>query len=250
MLYSYVKGAPVKPKHRLSKRHAKFLSVTFLFLGLILVGQVVVPIVGSYLVLLPEYSGEIVSPLASYFQPVAPPLAPKVAQADAGQKTGNYDSFRPSTWFATTNTAATGESGSLFTYTLSIPKLKIDKAVVEMGGDDLKKSLIAWPTSAVPGSYGVNIVFGHSELPSLATDPKNYSGIFTFLMDLNEGDEILVDSDGVHYKYIVMDKKVVDPTDLSVLEQRFDRAYLTLITCVPPGTLWKRGVVKARLVQS
>lgn len=66
-------------------------------------------------------------------------------------------------------------------------------------------------------------------------------------MDLDDGDEILVDADGIRYKYIVFDKKVIEPTNLSVLEQRFDQAYLTLITCVPPGTLWKRGVVKARL---
>jgi len=36
---------------------------------------------------------------------------------------------------------------------------------------------------------------------------------------------------------------------ISVLEQKYDASYLTLVTCVPPGTYWKRLVVKAKLVQ-
>ena len=67
-------------------------------------------------------------------------------------------------------------------------------------------------------------------------------------MSLDDGDEIYLDYDQVRYRYLVVDKKVVEPTDLSVLEQRFDAGYVTLITCVPPGTIWKRGVIRARLV--
>jgi len=38
---------------------------------------------------------------------------------------------------------------------------------------------------------------------------------------------------------------VSDPTDLSALEQTFDDSYLTLVTCVPPGTTWERLRVEA-----
>jgi len=41
----------------------------------------------------------------------------------------------------------------------------------------------------------------------------------------------------------------VEPEDLSILEQRFDDSYLTLVTCVPPGTYLRRLVVRARLVK-
>ena len=68
-------------------------------------------------------------------------------------------------------------------------------------------------------------------------------------MDLEKGDEIYLDFDQVRYKYLVVDKKIVEPSDLSVLEQRFDSGYVTLITCVPPGTVWKKGVIRARLSQ-
>jgi sortase A len=38
------------------------------------------------------------------------------------------------------------------------------------------------------------------------------------------------------------------PTDLSVLEQKFDGRYLTMVTCTPPGTYLRRLVIKARIV--
>ncbi len=239
MLYAYVKKAPPRPKFKIPRRLARGFAATFLLVGVILLGQVVLPIASSFLILLPSYSGEIASPLASYVTPIA-----NATDQPALIQPGS-DPYRPSTWFATANSQPIGGI-NLRTYNVSIPKLKIENAVVTFGGDDLKKSLVAWPTSALPGSYGVNIIFGHSELPSLA-NPKDYSGIFTFLMDLSPGDEIFLDSDGIRYKYVVFGKKVIEPTNLSILEQRFDRAYLTLITCVPPGTLWKRGVVQAAL---
>jgi len=74
--------------------------------------------------------------------------------------------------------------------------------------------------------------------------------MFTFIMDLKDGDDVFIDYDGIRYHYQVISKKVVEADDISVLEQRFDTAYVTLITCVPPGTLWKRGIIKAKLVKT
>lgn len=237
MLYAYIKRAQTQSRFVLSRRFSRGISVVFFLSGLVLISYVVVPIGGSYLSLLPQYSSEIVSPLSSYFLPTTPGEVQAAALPSS-------DSYRPSTWFVAPRVSP--RITDLRAYTISIPRLKIKNATVIVGGDDLKKSLIAWPTAALPGSYGVAIVFGHSQLPSFGGS-GDFSGIFTFLMDLREGDEIFVDSDGSQYKYVVFDKKVVEPTNLSVLEQRFDRAYLTLVTCVPPGTLWKRGVIRAAL---
>ena len=63
------------------------------------------------------------------------------------------------------------------------------------------------------------------------------------------GDEVFVDFDNVKYRYLVEEMYEVQPTDLSVLEQRFDGRYLTLITCSPPGTYLRRLIVKARIVE-
>ena len=133
-------------------------------------------------------------------------------------------------------------------YTISIPKVRIENATVEFGANDLKKSLIGWTDSSLPGSLGTNIVFGHSTLPQFY-NPVSYTTIFSLLPTLERGDPIYLNYDGVSYKYLVFDMKTVDPEDYSILDQRFDDSYLTLITCVPPGTYWKRLVVKAKVVK-
>ncbi len=260
MLYAYIKKrnkqsiisrlpSPKAYKSRLPRRVLAVSSAAFLLAGLFLIGQVVYPIVGWYLFVLPSYSSGIVSPLASNFHPESSPLYPALVQAQESiAPTSREDSFKVSTWFVGVPQQESMGKSNLRTYTISIPKLKIDMATVEVGGEDLKKSLVAWPTSAPPGTYGNNIIFGHSELPQFAS-PGNYSGIFTHIMELEKGDEIYVDYDGVRYKYLVAEKNVVDPTNLSVLEQRFDSSYITLITCVPPGTVWQRGIVKGILTQ-
>lgn len=257
MLYAYVKSQQptaaatgIAIKTRRSRRLSNVLSLFSLLVGLFLIGQVVYPIASWYVTFIPMYSQSIASPLSSSYAPTPNIFsAPVKAQetVSLGADSAVYDSFRPSTWFPAAPTVS-AKNSELKNYTISIPKLKIDAATVEIGGEDLKKSLVAWPTSALPGNFGVNIIFGHSELPQFAS-PNNYSGIFTFLMDLKEGDDIFVDYDGIRYRYSVIDKKIIDPTDLSILEQRFDAAYLVVITCEPPGTLWKRGVVRARLAQ-
>ncbi len=133
-------------------------------------------------------------------------------------------------------------------YRLSIPKLKITDALVTIAGDDLSTSLVHYGGTGLPGEYGNAVVFGHSTLPQFYK-PTNYKTIFSLLPTLSEGDEIFIDYDRVQYRYVIYDMHVTKPNDLSTLEQRFDDAYLTLITCVPPGTYWERLNVHARLVK-
>lgn len=132
------------------------------------------------------------------------------------------------------------------TYALSIPRLRIDHAVVTVAGDSLNESLVHYGGTPLPGQYGNTVIFGHSTLPQFY-NPKNYKTIFSLLPTLQKGDDIQIHFDGVDYTYRIYDMVVVDPTDLSPLEQRFDDAFLTLVTCVPPGTYWKRLNVKAKL---
>ena len=134
------------------------------------------------------------------------------------------------------------------TYTLSIPKLKIDKAIVTISGDDLNKSLVHYGGTGLPGEYGNAVIFGHSVLPQFF-NPTNYKTIFSTLPTLVVGDDIYITYDNVTYKYKVFDMVVRDPSDLGALEQKYDDSYITLITCVPPGTYWKRLNVDARLVR-
>ncbi|MFO0704231.1 MAG: sortase [Patescibacteria group bacterium] len=131
-------------------------------------------------------------------------------------------------------------------YWISIPKLGIDKAKVEVGGEDLSKNLIHYLPSTAPGEYGSVNIFGHSTLPQLF-NVKDYKTIFTYLPSLTKGDRIFVDYDSQKFEYEVYDMFVVKPEQISVLEPQYDASYMTLITCVPPGTYWNRLVVRTKL---
>lgn len=133
-------------------------------------------------------------------------------------------------------------------YTLSIPKLKIDNAIVRMDSDDLSQSLIQFSGSSVPGKKGNTVIFGHSVLP-IFFNPKNYISIFSTLYKLNRGDEVMINFEDISYKYIIESMFEVRPTDIEVLEQNSDTSYVSLITCTPPGDPRKpkRLVVRAKI---
>jgi len=133
-------------------------------------------------------------------------------------------------------------------YTISIPKINIQKAKVVVGGDDLTKSLVHFLPKTMPGEFGNVAIFGHSTLPQLY-DEKDYKTIFTYLPSLQKGDDIFINVGDLEYEYEVYDMYVVNPDKVSVLDQQYDNSYLTLVTCVPPGTFWKRLIIKARLLK-
>ena len=156
------------------------------------------------------------------------------------------DYTKPSSWFPTAPRLPSRPS-KISHYTLRIKKLKIEEAVVEVGGNDIMESLVQYSGTALPGQYGNPVIFGHSSLPQFF-NVRNYKTIFATLPTLEEGDVILVDFDGVHYRYQVIKMIEVDPTDISVLAQYYDSQYLTLVTCVPPGTYLRRLIIRAKLI--
>ena len=82
----------------------------------------------------------------------------------------------PSNWFENNQDNLETKSSTKF-YTVSIPQLKIDKASVEVSGEDLSKNLVQYPGTALPGKSGKTVIFGHSVLPQFF-NPKNYLTIF------------------------------------------------------------------------
>ena len=151
-------------------------------------------------------------------------------------------------WFPSKQTEGQKLVTGVQSYTLTIPKINITKAKVVVGGDDLTKSLIHYVPRSMPGEFGNVAIFGHSTLPQLY-DEKDYKTIFTYLPSLQKGDSILIDVGDLEYEYEVYDMFVVSPDKVSVLDQQYDASYLTLVTCVPPGTFWKRLVIKAKLLR-
>jgi len=157
------------------------------------------------------------------------------------------DYSQPSSWFPTAPSLS-AQTSKITHYSISIPKLKIDKAVVQVGGQDLMESLVHYPGTSLPGQYGNAVIFGHSVLPQFF-NPKNYKTIFSTLPTIKKGEEIFVDFDGILYRYEVTSLEEVAPDNVMVLEQRYDSEYLSLITCVPPGTYLRRLVVRAKLIK-
>lgn len=155
------------------------------------------------------------------------------------------DFSRASNWFPSASSSSQ-KTIPVSSYFLSIPKLGIKEAVVSTANDELFKNLVHYAGSSLPGERGNAIVFGHSTLVQLF-DPKNYKTIFSTLHALKKGDEIEVSVDSVTYRYLIFDIKIIDSQDISALEQQYDDSYLTLITCTPPGTYWKRLVIKGKL---
>ncbi|MDP2685140.1 MAG: sortase, partial [bacterium] len=106
------------------------------------------------------------------------------------------DKLRASTWFEDNKTAEDFIVSKVETYSLSIPRLGIKNAITTIGGEDLSKSLVHYPGTALPGQIGNSVVFGHSAL-AIFFSPTNYKTIFASLPTLKIGDEIRVNYVGV-----------------------------------------------------
>jgi len=243
MSYLYVKSLPkvAHSKNNISLKRKKIFASFFLVSGILLFLSVVLPILQFQLGYSTKFN-QILNPLSSQFY-----NNPSLVLGEA-----NTDYTQLSNWFVNdTSTTITSPppTTSLSSYFLSIPKLKINQAEVIFDSTDLKNSLIHYSKTALPGQYGSPVIFGHSVLPQFF-NPKSYITIFSTLHKLEQGDEIYINFDQIRYKYLVEEMFEVQPTDLSVLEQRFDGRYLTLITCSPPGTYLRRLIVKAQLTDN
>lgn len=176
-------------------------------------------------------------------------LSPLSIEKSENEKTDPKDFTKASNWFPDANKNRPKVDSKVDFYTVSIPKLKIDKAVVAIGGEDLSKHLVQYPGTALPGKNGNAVIFGHSILP-IFYNPKNYTAIFSTLPTLKTGDDIFVEYDGVSYKFKVEELFEIYPTDIQILEQNPSDSFITLVTCVPPGDPRnpKRLIVRARVV--
>ncbi|HOZ80811.1 MAG TPA: sortase [Candidatus Woesebacteria bacterium] len=232
MAYIYYKKNYSPPK---KKPKNKVLATIVFSFGILIFASAVLPIIRFQL----EYSikfGQIVNPLSSANY--------NRNGSILGEISTDYSQLN--NWFTDSKIETPTISTQHTSYTISIPKLKIDQAVVEIGSLDLKNSLIQYPQTALPGQLGNSVVFGHSVLPQFF-NPKSYLTIFSTLYRLKPGDEIFVNFDNIQYKYLVEEMFEVQPTDLSILEQRFDNRYFSMVTCSPPGTYLRRLVVKTRI---
>ena len=112
----------------------------------------------------------------------------------------------------------------------------------------LKQGVAEAKGSTPPGQPGNLYIFSHST--DAPWDVIRYNAVFYLLRDLDAGDRVIIFYQGRRYDYIVYDKHIIDPTDLTYLNNRYDKPVLTLQTCDPPGTLSHRLIVRAKLESS
>jgi sortase A len=121
---------------------------------------------------------------------------------------------------------------------LSIPKIHLEAVVLEGAS---QHSLLEGPArlaeSALPGTLGNTVIAGHRDT------------FFRHVPSLKYGDDIYVLKSGQRFHYTVIGRKVVEPTDLSVLRAS-KQGQLTLITCYPThaiGPAPQRLIITAKL---
>lgn len=108
----------------------------------------------------------------------------------------------------------------------------------------LKQGVAHAAGTVFPGVNGNIYLFAHST--DAFWNVGRYNAIFYLIKELENGDEIDVFFNGVRHIYRVVNKLVVDPSEVRYLTEQTPYEQLTLQTCWPPGTTVKRLIVLAR----
>ena len=138
-------------------------------------------------------------------------------------------------------------------FRLRIPKLDLEKIVVEgVGDDELEKGPGHYPEcdgefeqpyctdfpASYPGEKGRSIISGHR---------TTYGAPFWDLNKLEEGDEIIAETKWGTYKYVVTEQEIVDDQDLSVVLPMHSKSELVLTTCNPRFSAAQRLIIYSEL---
>lgn len=141
--------------------------------------------------------------------------------------------------------------------TLMIPKIGVQVPIVQAKSRDqseidklLLGGVVHYFGTAEPGEKGNAFITGHSSY-YWWSDGK-FNTVFSILDKLVVGDMIYINYGGRRYTYKVFDEKVVSPSDTSVLSQDMNSldhgggvSILSLMTCTPVGTNYRRLIVRA-----
>ena len=154
---------------------------------------------------------------------------------------------------STTEGGATGTTPAQVAPTIAPPGLGVpighfripaigvndDKYVVEgVGTEELKRGAGHYPGTPLPGQSGNASVAGHR---------TTYGSPLKNVDELEQGDEIFFTTLQGEFTYEVMEITIVDPSEVSVLEDKGDDR-LTLTACHPEFSAEQRIIVAAELV--
>ena len=204
---------------KLNNNHFKINSLPnlLIFIGLcFLVAGVVIPILTLYPVLKEEIKYKVIT-------------NPKNAQKKAKIKPINTD------------------------FGIVIPKINANAKVIANVNpyheDIYQKALTQGVAHAegtsLPGQIGNTFIFAHSSGDWYTAN--QYNSVFYLLNKLNINDEIVIYYQNFEYKYRVIEKKIVEASEVDYLTRKSAVKTVTLMTCWPPSTTLKRLIVVAEL---
>jgi LPXTG-site transpeptidase (sortase) family protein len=141
-----------------------------------------------------------------------------------------------------------------YEFGIVIPKINANSQVlanVDAGNPDeysqkLLEGIAHAKGTVFPGSIGNCYLFSHSVLNPW--EAPRYNAQFWLLHKLQKEDLVFTFYQGKQYDYEVVEKIVVEAGDTSCLTALYEEPVLTLQTCTPPGTTWRRLIVVAKLV--
>ncbi len=230
-----------KRKKRNYKIFFKFGSIGILIFGAILFAYTFFPLLSWQIYFAPAFASQkIQAPIPN--QTVISPTNLGTLLENATRAI-NRDYTNAYNWYPG---AEVQKSNNVATYKISFPKIGVMDAEVSNKDTDLTRHMVQFNSDTLPGKDGNSVIFGHSTLPQLY-NPKDYKTVLANAYKLEVGDEINTEVNGTKHKYKIISITVVEPTDTSVLAQNFTDSFLTIITCTPPGTIWKRLIIKARI---
>lgn len=121
---------------------------------------------------------------------------------------------------------------------IEIPKIKLSLPILEgTSSSNLNKGTGHLTGTNLPGEVGNVVIAAHRGY--------SYGKLFNRLEELDIGDDIIINYSNKNYQYKVYKTMVVEPADISVLNQNSKDKVLTLITCTPLGEPTHRFIVHA-----
>jgi sortase A len=161
----------------------------------------------------------------------------RMSEIDGAHELQELSAFRPvaAATPAAARSSAPPEPASVIGR-IVIPRLEVS-AIVREGVDPrtLRRGVGHVPGTALPGEIGNAALAAHRDT------------IFRPLKDVRPGDRVLVETPRGTSEYVVRDTRIVEPTDLSVLDATGGQT-LTLVTCYPfnfIGSAPQRFIVRA-----
>ena len=139
-----------------------------------------------------------------------------------------------------------GNSIEISKLNLEVPLIIGKNTIKSTLEGQLRKGVVYFPSSALPGQNGETIVLGHSARPSWPE--TNYNWVFSELNQLKIGDKIVINFNHREYTYIVKSTYFINRGDEIQNDLTKSDNMLLLISCWPPGQDIQRIVVQAQLI--